>query len=84
MPEVPNSSTETKGSVTNESPPNQSARFELFVTIGILLALLMGALDNFVALTALPKILVELGQPNSGTFVISSYVIATTAAIPIS
>ena len=83
MPEVPNSSTETKGSVTNESSPNQSARFELFVTIGILLALLMGALDNFVALTALPKILVELGQPNSGTFVISSYVIATTAAIPI-
>lgn len=43
----------------------------------------MGALDNFVALTALPKILLQFGQPNSGTFVISAYVIATTASIPI-
>jgi MFS family permease len=43
----------------------------------------MGALDNFVALTALPTILLEFGQPNSGTFVISAYVIASTASIPI-
>jgi EmrB/QacA subfamily drug resistance transporter len=43
----------------------------------------MGALDNFVALTALPKILAEFKAPNSGTFVISAYVIATTASIPI-
>ncbi|MDG6998004.1 MAG: MFS transporter [Nitrososphaerota archaeon] len=60
-----------------------TARFELLVTVGILLALLMGALDNFVALTALPKILAEFKAPNSGTFVISAYVIATTASIPI-
>jgi len=63
------------------APPN--ARFELLVTIGILLGLLMGALDNFVALTALPTILLQFGQPNSGTFVISAYVIASTASIPI-
>ena len=43
----------------------------------------MGALDNFVALTALPIILVQFGQPNSGTFVISAYIIASTAGIPI-
>ncbi len=43
----------------------------------------MGALDNFVALTALPTILIQFGQPNSGTFVISAYVIASTASIPI-
>ena len=43
----------------------------------------MGALDNFVALTALPTILLQFGQPNSGTFVISAYVIASTASIPI-
>lgn len=60
-----------------------TARRELLITVGILLALLMGALDNFVALTALPTILVQFGEPNSGTFVISAYVIATTAAIPI-
>jgi len=44
----------------------------------------MGALDNFVALTALPKILIDFGQPNtSGVFVISAYVIASTVAIPL-
>ncbi len=43
----------------------------------------MGALDNFVALTALPTILDQFGQPNSGTFVISAYVIASTTSIPI-
>ena len=57
--------------------------FEVLVTVGILLALLMGALDNFVALTALPTILTQFHEVNSGTFVISAYVIASTAAIPI-
>jgi EmrB/QacA subfamily drug resistance transporter len=60
-----------------------SPKFELLITVGILLALLMGALDNFVALTALSTILSQFGAPNSGTFVISAYVIATTASIPI-
>jgi EmrB/QacA subfamily drug resistance transporter len=71
-----------------ESPPlapvaAPSRRFELLVVLGILLALLMGALDNFVALTALPTILTEFHEINSGTFVISAYVIASTASIPI-
>lgn len=61
--------------------PNR--RFEILVVVGILLALLMGALDNFVVLTALSTILTDFGQPNSGTFVISSYVIASAVAIPI-
>jgi len=43
----------------------------------------MGALDNFVVLTALTTILGDFHQPNSGTFVISAYVIASTASIPI-
>lgn len=60
-----------------------TVQFELVVTVGILLALLMGALDNFVVLTALSTILGEFGEPNSGTFVISAYVIASTTAIPI-
>ena len=69
--------------VPSDSPPLPTPRFELLVTVGILLALLMGALDNFVALTALPTILAQFGQPNSGTFVISAYVIASTASISI-
>ncbi len=71
-------------------PPSPSATvaprsrwFATLVTAGILLALLMGALDNFVALTALPTILEQFHETNSGTFVISAYVIASTASIPI-
>ena len=63
--------------------PNPTAEAELLITVGILLALLMGALDEFVILTALPIILTQFQSPNSGTFIISAYVIATTAAIPI-
>ena len=68
---------------TGASPAPITPRSELLITVGILLALLMGALDNFVALTALPTILLQFGEPNSGTFVISAYVIASTASIPI-
>jgi EmrB/QacA subfamily drug resistance transporter len=73
------------GPLDAPASPSQvlTPRTEALITVGILLALLMGALDNFVALTALPTILVQFGEPNSGTFVISAYVIASTASIPI-
>jgi EmrB/QacA subfamily drug resistance transporter len=64
-------------------PAAFSPRLELLITTGILLALLMGALDNFVALTALPTILEQFHTPTSGTFVISAYVITSTTGIPI-
>jgi EmrB/QacA subfamily drug resistance transporter len=54
------------------------------VVTGILLCLLMGALDNFVVLTALPNILSGLKAPSGGqTFVVSAYLITSTVAIPI-
>ncbi|MGA2874172.1 MAG: MFS transporter [Nitrososphaerales archaeon] len=82
MTDIANSPTESsEGPAVNVDPV--SPKFELLITVGILLALLMGALDNFVALTALSTILSQFGAPNSGTFVISAYVIATTASIPI-
>jgi len=68
---------------TNGPPVQPKLEFELVITIGILLALLMGALDQFVALTALPTILAQFHTPTGGTFVISAYVIASTTSIPI-
>jgi EmrB/QacA subfamily drug resistance transporter len=54
------------------------------VVAGIMLCLLMGALDNFVVLTALPDILTSLKAPSGGeTFVVSAYLITSTVAIPI-
>ena len=63
-----------------------SRRFELLVVLGIMLALLMGALDQFVVLTALTAkngILSEFGQPDSGPLVITGYIIPSTIAIPV-
>jgi EmrB/QacA subfamily drug resistance transporter len=69
---------------TNAPIPRPSRRFETLVTVGILLGLLMGALDQFVALTALPTILSQFhAATDGGTFVISAYVIASTTAIPV-
>ena len=82
MTDLSNSPPGAKEATAREGPGGVSLRrFELLVTVGILLALLMGALDNFVVLTALSTILVQFGQPNGGTFVVSAYVIASTAAI---
>lgn len=56
------------------------------MVLGIMLALLMGALDQFVVLTALTAkrgILATFGQPNGGTFVITAYIIPSTIAIPV-
>jgi EmrB/QacA subfamily drug resistance transporter len=84
LTDLVNSAAVTSGPTASNGPPVVSApRFGSLIIIGILLALLMGALDNFVALTALPTILTQFGQPNSGTFVISAYVIASTASISI-
>jgi EmrB/QacA subfamily drug resistance transporter len=58
-------------------------RTATLVVVGILAALLMGALDNFVVLTALPKIVSDLGNKNGVTFVVSAYLISSTVAIPI-
>jgi MFS family permease len=80
---VDSSSTTLEPRVAEASPVPSTPEHEVLIIVGILLALLMGALDNFVALTALPTILFQFGAPNSGTFVISAYVITSTAGIPI-
>jgi EmrB/QacA subfamily drug resistance transporter len=56
---------------------------EVLAVFGILLALLMGALDQFVVLTALPNILRQFGEVNSGTTVVTAYIITSTIAIPL-
>lgn len=63
-----------------------TGRVQALVVLGIMLALLMGALDQFVVLTALTGsrgILASFGQPNSGPLVITAYIIPSTIAIPV-
>lgn len=51
--------------------------------LGIFLAILMGALDQFVVLTALPNIATSLGQASGAAFVVSAYLISATVGIPV-
>lgn len=50
---------------------------------GLFLCVLMGALDQFVVLTALPSIAKDLGDVSGTTFVVSAFLIAATVSIPI-
>jgi EmrB/QacA subfamily drug resistance transporter len=61
-----------------------AAKLRVLVVLGILMCLLMGALDNFVVLTALPNILPDLNASLAEqSFVVSAYLITSTVAVPI-
>ncbi|MCI4341450.1 MAG: MFS transporter [Thermoplasmata archaeon] len=61
-----------------------SGTLRTLVVGGILLCLLMGALDNFVVLTALSSILPDLKATFAEqSFVVSAYLITSTVAVPI-
>ena len=53
------------------------------ILAALMMGLLLGALDNFIVVTALPRIAVELHDVSGQVFVVSSYLIAQTVAIPI-
>ncbi|HEV2429514.1 MAG TPA: MFS transporter, partial [Thermoplasmata archaeon] len=63
--------------------PKELNRAAILVVLGIFLSLLMGALDNFVVLTALPNIVTDLHQPTGITFIVSAYLIGATVSVPI-
>ncbi|MCI4355763.1 MAG: MFS transporter [Thermoplasmata archaeon] len=82
-PPVGPTSPAVAGSSTAAGGIGLSRRSAALVVTGIVLGLLMGSLDQFVVLTALPKIVSDLGQSNGVTFVVSAYLVATTIAVPI-
>jgi EmrB/QacA subfamily drug resistance transporter len=55
----------------------------ILVIVGIFFAILMGAMDALVVATVLPTIATDLHQVNGVAFVVSSYLVSSTIAIPI-
>ncbi|MBV9845863.1 MAG: MFS transporter, partial [Kutzneria sp.] len=53
------------------------------VFVGLLLSVLLGALDQTIVATALPTIAGELGGVDSLSWVITGYLLATTATTPL-
>ena len=60
-----------------------SKRDTTFTLIGILLALFLGAIDQTIVSTALPKIVEDLQGLSRYAWVITSYLIASTVLVPI-
>ena len=70
--------------VTHPQPETHlSRRQTLGVLAALLMGLLLGALDNFIVVTALPTIAKDLNDVNGQVFVVTSYLIAQTVAIPV-
>lgn len=66
-----------------KSPPVLSAGRSFGVLAALMMGLLLGALDNFIVVTALPTIATDLHDKAGQVFVVSSYLIAQTVAIPV-
>ena len=66
-----------------QAPPTLPRRTAALILAGIMLGILMGALDNLVVVTALTKIVQELGNASGYPFVVVAYLIASTVATPI-
>jgi len=66
------------------SPPVGVSRNRAVAIVGgLFLAIFIGALDQYVVVTALPRIVTDLNQPTGAAFVISAYLISATVGIPI-
>src|SRR5437763_747061 len=66
-------------------PPSQrlSRRQVLVVFSGLLLGMLLAALDQTIVATALPTIVGELGGLSHLSWVVTAYLLASTAATPL-
>lgn len=60
-----------------------SARDRNFTLIGILLAMFLSAIDQTIVATALPQITEDLGGLSRYAWVITAYLVASTALVPI-
>ncbi len=60
-----------------------SPRQKAFIMSGVMLGLLLSALDQTIVSTAMPRIIASLGGLEYYSWVVTSYLLASTAAIPI-
>src|SRR5262249_32125709 len=64
----------------DSSPPQPS---KLFVMSGVMLAMLLGALDQTIVATAMQQVVRELNGLEHFTWVFTAYMLASTVTVPI-
>src|SRR3954452_19566707 len=72
----------TAGTIPDDAPPGMQ-REVLVVLPGLLLAMMLAMLDNFIVGTAMPRIVGELGGLTHLSWVVTAYVLGTTVSTPI-
>src|SRR3954452_6368677 len=70
-------------SPVSTSPPQLDHRQILIVFSGLLLGMLLAALDQTIVATALPTIVGELGGLDHLSWVVTAYLLASTASTPL-
>src|SRR5436309_14476564 len=61
-----------------------TTRIKILATVGVMLALLLAALDQTIVGTAMPRIVAELNGLDRYAWVITAYLVSSTVMIPIS
>ncbi|MEA2972804.1 MAG: hypothetical protein QOG82_1262 [Actinomycetota bacterium] len=69
--------------MTTDSPPVLTHRQILVIFSGLMLGMLLAALDQTIVSTALPTITGELGGLNHLSWVVTSYLLASTVSTPL-
>src|SRR5947208_15735855 len=69
--------------VANGSAPGETHQSVLVVFAGLMLVLLMAALDQTIVATALPTIVGDLGGLDHISWVVTAYLLAQTAVTPV-
>lgn len=62
---------------------DESAKSKLVVMSGVMLAMLLGALDQTIVATAMPKVVEELNGLEHLSWVFTAYMLASTVTVPI-
>ncbi len=79
--------TETHADVAGDSEVTSfrdlHPRRKTITMVGVILAMLLAALDQTIVGTALPRIVRELGGANHLTWVVTAYMLASTVTVPI-
>ncbi|HWO94070.1 MAG TPA: MFS transporter, partial [Dehalococcoidia bacterium] len=60
-----------------------SLRSKVFIMTGVMLGLLLSALDQTIVSTAMPRIIASLGGIEYYSWVVTAYLLASTASVPI-
>ncbi|MFD9561705.1 MDR family MFS transporter [Streptomyces sp. NPDC059994] len=83
MPESITSAPSSSAHDTSADDPVDTSRRIRLAMLGVMLAMLLGMLDNMIVGTAMPTIVGELGGLSHLSWVVTAYTLATAASTPV-